>query len=141
MKILIAVDGSPHTRKALDFLANHRASFVTGHTLLIVHVCVGIPGHVARHVSKDVVTGYYADESAKVIEPVKQDLAERGIVNYEVELCHGHAAEEILKVAATANADLIVLGTHGQGMFDRVLMGSVATKVIADSSRAVLLVQ
>lgn len=141
MKILIAVDGSPHTRKALDYLASHRAAFVTGHELLIVHVCIGIPGHVARHVSKDVVTDYYAEKSAKVIDPVTHDLAELGIANYTMELRHGHAAEEILKVADTSNADLIVMGTHGQGLFDRVLMGSVATKVIADSDKAVLLVQ
>ena len=36
MKILIAVDGSSHTRKALDYLVAHRAMFVEGNELVLV---------------------------------------------------------------------------------------------------------
>ena len=82
MKILIAVDGSPHTQKALDYLVAHRAMFVDGNELVVVHVCTGVPGHVARHLSKDVVEDYYTEESAKVLEPVKAFFAKHDITNY-----------------------------------------------------------
>ncbi|RYF70227.1 MAG: universal stress protein [Comamonadaceae bacterium] len=141
MKILIAVDGSPHTRKALDYLVKHRASLVDGHALVLVNVCSAIPPHAARHVSKDVLDGYYAEETGKVIDPVKADLAARGITGYTFDLRHGNAAEEILKAANAAHADLIVMGTHGHGLFGRALMGSVATKVVAETDLSVLLVQ
>jgi len=141
MKILIAVDGSKHTTKALDYLAQHRANFVDGHQLVVVHVTSGIPPHAARHVSKEVLDGYYAEESAKVMEPVQAELAERNITGYTIDLRHGNAAEEILESAAAAHAELIVMGTHGHGLFGRALMGSVATKVIAETDISVLLVQ
>ncbi|RZL96779.1 MAG: universal stress protein [Variovorax sp.] len=141
MKILIAVDGSPHTQKALDYLVAHRAMFIADNELVVVHVSTGVPGHVARHLSRDVLNDYYAEESAKVIEPVKAFLAKNGIDNYSVEQRHGHAAEEILKAAGAAHVELVVMGTHGHGIFGRALMGSVATKVISETDISVLLVQ
>ena len=141
MKVLIAVDGSKHTQKALAYLFNNRAMFVDGHELVVVHVCTGISGNVTRHLSKDLVTGYYAEESAKVLDPVKALFAEKGVGNYTVDSRHGHVAEEILKSATAAQAGLIVLGTHGHGLLGRALMGSVATKVISETDRPVLLVQ
>jgi nucleotide-binding universal stress UspA family protein len=141
MKILIAVDGSPHTQKALDYLAAHRGMFVEGHELIVVHVCPGLPGHAVRHLSKDVVEDYYRDENNKVLEPVKAFFAKHDIGSYRTEPRHGHAAEEILKTATAAGAELIVMGTHGHGIFGRALMGSVATKVISETDISVLLVQ
>lgn len=141
MKILIAIDGSAHTQKALDYLARHRSMFVEGNELVLVHVCVGVPGHVTRHLSKGLVAEYYAEEIAKVIEPVEAALAKLGITGYAIDSRHGHAAEEILKSALAVGAELIVMGTHGHGIFGRALMGSVATKVVASTDISVLLVQ
>jgi nucleotide-binding universal stress UspA family protein len=141
MKILIAVDGSAYTQKALTYLIANRAMFVDGHELVVVHVCTGVSGHVARHLSKEVVADYYSEENTKVLDPVKALFAEKGVSNYRVDARHGHAAEEILKSATAAHAELIVLGTHGHGIFGRALMGSVATKVVAETDISVLLVQ
>jgi len=141
MKILLAVDGSVYSQKALEYLAANRGMFIEGHDLVLVHACPGIPGHVARRVSKDVVQSYYSEEQAKVLEPLKVQLAERSISNYTIDARHGHAAEEILKSAHEHGVGLIVMGTHGHGIFGRALMGSVATKVIGESSIAILLVK
>jgi nucleotide-binding universal stress UspA family protein len=141
MKILIAIDGSSHTQKAIEYLARHRTMFVDGNELVLVHVCAGVPGHVARHLSKGVITDYYTEEIGKVVEPVKALLDKSGIANYTFDQRHGHAAEEILKAATAAKAELIVMGTHGHGIFGRALMGSVATKVVAETDISVLLVQ
>ena len=141
MKILVAVDGSPYSIKALDFLAENRTMFVDGHHLVLLHVCPGIPGHVARHVSKEVVEDFYAEEHAKVIEPVKAQLAERSITGYAVEHRHGHAAEQILEAAHDIGAGLIVMGTHGHGLMGRALMGSITTKVLSETDLSVLLVK
>lgn len=77
MKILIAVDGSAYTQKALNYLLANRAMFVDGHELVVVNVCTGISGHVARHLSKEIVADYYAEENAKVLDPVKAWFAEK----------------------------------------------------------------
>jgi nucleotide-binding universal stress UspA family protein len=141
MKILVAVDGSPHTQKALDYLVAHRAMFVEGNEFLMVHVCTGVPGHVARHLSRDVLADYYTEENAKVLEPVKAFFEKQGITNFRNQGRHGHAAEEILKAATEARVELVVMGTHGHGILGRALMGSVATKVVSETDISVLLVQ
>ena len=141
MKILIAVDGSPFTQKALSYLTANRTMFTQGSDLVLVHVCTGLPANVTRHVTKDVVDGYYAEEAAKVLDPVKTFLDAEGITGYAVQLRHGHAPEQIVEAAKDSGAGLIVMGTHGHGMFGRALMGSVATKVIAESPVSVLLVK
>jgi nucleotide-binding universal stress UspA family protein len=141
MKILVAVDGSTHTQKALDYLVAHRAMFVEGNELVVVHVCTGVPGHVARHLSRDVVTDYYTEENAKVLGPVKAFFEKHGIANFSTQARHGHAPEEILKTATESGAELIVMGTHGHGILGRALMGSVATKVLSETDTSVLLVQ
>ncbi len=140
MKIILAVDGSEFTAKALDYVAANRAMFVEGQELIAVHVCTGVPSHVTRHVSKDVVDDYYREEQDKVIGPVKEKLAALGITGYRIDARHGHAPEEIIASAKENGAGLIVMGTHGHGIFGRALMGSVATKVVAESETAVLLV-
>ncbi|SCK53242.1 Nucleotide-binding universal stress protein, UspA family [Variovorax sp. HW608] len=141
MKILIAVDGSPHTQKAIDYLAKHRHMFVDANELVVVHVCIGVPGHIARHLSKGTIAEYYQEETAKVIEPVRAQLARHDIANYRIDERHGHAAEEIIKSAGECGAELIVMGTHGHGLIARAIMGSVATKVVAETDISVLLVQ
>jgi nucleotide-binding universal stress UspA family protein len=141
MKILLAVDGSPHTRKALDYLAAHRDMFVDGHELVVVNVCAAVPGHVARHLPKGVVADYYAEESAKVIAPVEQALQQHGIANFRIERRHGRTAQEILKAAVECGAQLIVIGAHGHGIFGQTLLGSVVTKVMAATDIPVLVVR
>ena len=104
-------------------------------------VCTGVPGHVARHLSREVVTDYYTEENAKVLGPVKAFFEKHGIANFSTQARHGHAPEEILKTATESGAELIVMGTHGHGILGRALMGSVATKVLSETDTSVLLVQ
>jgi nucleotide-binding universal stress UspA family protein len=54
----------------------------------------------------------------------------------------GEPAEVILDVAHAAQCDLIVMGTHGRtGMLNRLLMGSVAEKVVRSAPCPVLTVK
>jgi len=141
MKILVAVDGSPYTQKALAYLSANRTLFAQGSDLVLVNVSSGLPTNVTRHVTKDVVEAHYAEEAAKVLDPAKKYLDEQGFTGYGVQQRHGHAAEQIVAAAKEAGAGLIVMGTHGHGLFGRALMGSVTSKVIAESPVSVLLVK
>jgi nucleotide-binding universal stress UspA family protein len=53
------------------------------------------------------------------------------------ELLYGDPAHEIVKYADAEKVDLIVMATHGQGVFRRFLLGSVTAKVLHDSDRPV----
>ena len=59
----------------------------------------------------------------------------------ERRLEQGHAPTEILRVAQKANADLIIMGTHGRTGLGRLLMGSVAEQVVRQAPCPVLTVK
>jgi nucleotide-binding universal stress UspA family protein len=59
----------------------------------------------------------------------------------EHQLIEGEAASEILRVAAESKCDLIVMGTHGRTGLRRLLMGSVAEKVVRKAACPVLTVK
>jgi nucleotide-binding universal stress UspA family protein len=48
---------------------------------------------------------------------------------------------EILKAAKKDKTQMIIMGTHGHGVLGRILMGSVAQRVVAQADIPVLLVQ
>lgn len=52
----------------------------------------------------------------------------------------GNAGPEILEEAQEWDADLIVLGTHGFGFFDRLMLGSTPLHVLRHGNRATLIV-
>lgn len=52
----------------------------------------------------------------------------------------GHPAREILKLADTAPADMLVIGTHGRGGVEHLLLGSVAEKIMRKATCPVLVV-
>ena len=56
-------------------------------------------------------------------------------------LCTGAADEEILQAAETERASLIVMGTHGRTGVARVLLGSVAERVVRGAACPVLTVR
>ena len=53
----------------------------------------------------------------------------------------GDPAGEIVRYAADAGIDVIVMGTHGRTGVDRLLLGSVAEKVMRDAPCSVLVVK
>lgn len=56
------------------------------------------------------------------------------------EVREGHAGQEILGTAEDWDADLIVMGSHGFGFFNRLLLGSISTYVLRHGHRATLVV-
>lgn len=61
-------------------------------------------------------------------------------VHVQKMLLRGHPAETLLDVAEKIGADLIVAGTHGAGFVQRLLVGSVATRLMRHSTRSLLIV-
>lgn len=61
-------------------------------------------------------------------------------VTVHTQVAEGRPAHELLAVADRCGADLIVVGRHGRGTLERLLVGSVATRVLRGSTCAVLVV-
>ena len=141
MKILLAVDGSPFTKKMLAYLAAHEELITAGrHEYTALTVQPSLPPRARAALSKDMVDEYYAEESAKVLDPVTKFLAQSGItVHTRAEI--GPAGTTIAKIAEDEKFDLIIMGTHGHGSLGKLVMGSVTTQVLANCSVPVMLIR
>ena len=140
MKILLAADGSPFTQKALAFVAGHKSLLGTGDEMVVVNVQAPVPGRVTTMLGSGEVAAYHAEESSKVLEPIKTFL-EQNALRHRCLAVIGSAVEAIIQTAKNEQVDLIVMGTHGHGWIGRALMGSVAQRVVVDSVVPVLLVK
>ncbi|MBC7719411.1 MAG: universal stress protein [Chitinophagaceae bacterium] len=140
MKILLAVDGSKYTKKALAFLVNHDSMMNSNDELIVLNVQPPVPGRVKTVMGSAEVNAYHREESDKVLDPVKKFL-DKHTLNYRVSSVVGHPVEEILKAAIKEKPHLIVMGTHGHGLLGRALMGSISQRVVADCDIPVLLVK
>ena len=139
MNILLAVDGSPYTKKMLAYLAAHDEMLGTSHSYTAITVQAALPPRARAALGKETVDSYYAEEGEKVLAPVVKFLARHGVQLKTVTKV-GPAGETIAKVAESGKYDLIVMGTHGHGSLGKLVMGSVSTQVLANCQVPVLLV-
>jgi nucleotide-binding universal stress UspA family protein len=140
MKILLAVDGSEHTRRALAYLAAHDEWLGARHAYTVVHAATALPHRAAAFQGLDVARSFYEDDAELIFKPVRQFLATHGIQATFV-LRIGHPAKHIAALARNGRFDLLIMGTHGHGAAAGLLMGSVATKVLALCATPVLLIR
>ena len=140
MKILLAVDGSSYTKKMLAYLAVHDQLLNPASSYTALTVCSALPSRARAALGKEIVVDYYADVANKVLQPVAKFLARKDIVvnsAYKI----GSIGESIAKFADSGMFDLVVMGSHGHGSLGNLVMGSVATEVLALSKVPVLLVR
>jgi nucleotide-binding universal stress UspA family protein len=140
MKILLAVDGSPYTKKMLAYLATHEELLAGAHDYTALTVQSQLPPRARAALGKAVVDKYYADEGEKVLAPVGKFLARHGVTIKNATKV-GPIGETIAKQAESGKFDLIIMGTHGHGSLGKLVMGSVSTQVLANCQVPVLLVR
>ena len=134
MKILLAIDGSPYSKKMLAYLCAHDELINAGrNTFTALTVLPAIPPRARAVLSKEMVDEYYREEGAKVLDPVRKYLEQSCIFPKE-RLEVGHPGDIIASIAEDEKYDLIIMGTHGHGALGRLVMGSVSTHVLANCS-------
>lgn len=131
MRIVFAADGSESIKKALAFLVTHENLAAAEDELLVLNVQAPMPPRVSPLVGSKVVKDYQRDEANRVLDPIRQFL-DRHPIAYRCEWVVGSPAAEIVKATKREKSHLIVMGTHGHGLVGRVLMGSVAQRVVAE---------
>jgi nucleotide-binding universal stress UspA family protein len=137
-RILVAVDGSEHARKALKVAIDMAAKMGARLCVLSVAAPPYIPPEpygIAIAGLEEAVTEY-ATSLAKA--GVAQ--AEKAGVNAEWRIESGSVADSICHSADAIGADLIVLGSRGNGTLRRALLGSVSTRVLHIAEKPVLVV-
>lgn len=141
MKILLPVDGSPCSLRAVDQLIAHVACLRDVPEIHLLHVHLPIPiGRVQAHVGKETLHAYYLEEGQEQLLAAQQKLDAAG--RFHTSHIHvGQPAEVVCKMAGELGCDLIVMGTHGRSAVAGLLMGSVATQVLHLTTCPVLLVK
>ena len=136
--IVVGVDGSGHSRKALERAAAEATAHGAPLTVLVVHQAVRDVYGSASHYGDDAALTEKAKEAAQA--ETDQVLATAGSrpASVTVTAVHGLPVDELVK--ASEGADMIVLGRRGMGGFVRLLMGSVTTQVAQHAQCPVLIV-
>ena len=140
MKILLPVDGSDYTKRMLGYVAAHDELFGAAHEYTVFTAVAPISAYATRFLDSQTLADYYREQADSVLRPVRKFVEQH---QWKVAIAHeaGHAAEAIASLAAQLQPDLIVMGTHGHTALGNVVLGSVATGVLARCKVPVLLVR
>jgi nucleotide-binding universal stress UspA family protein len=140
-RILVAIDGSDGSLRALDFAAQQASYAPTAE----LHVLTIQPATAANTAWEIYVTAERLQEIA--VERSTQILAtaaERlkgASFSLELEQLRGEPAETIARRAEELGCESIVMGTHGLGKLGVLIMGSVAQRVLHHATLPVTLVK
>lgn len=140
MKILLAVDGSAYTKKMLAYLATHESLFSPANEYVLFTVQAPFPARVKSAVGADLTRKYHEEEAEKVLSPSFKFLVRHGL-NPSSSWKLGHPGDAISKMADSGKFDLVVMGSHGHGALGNLVMGSIATQVLAHCKVPLLLVR
>ena len=140
MKILAAVDGSSYTKRMLAYLTAHDEWLGTAHSYTLIHAVPAVPSRAAAAMDKADLQAYYDETAEKVFKPIRSFLSKREVkAEYLAKV--GSAADLIIQAAKKGDHDLIILGSHGHGTLQSLVMGSVSAKVLSHCDIPVLLIR
>ena len=148
-KIVFATDFSETAQKAYEKLKQIRTE-CNAQSVIIVNV---VDEREVDAISN--MEGFYSIQLDKIREEVEQELVRRAEENVEkckkelkelgfdveVRIIVGIPYEEIVKIADKEGAGLIVMGSHGKGIIQELLIGSTSEKVLRKAKCPVLIVK
>jgi len=137
--IIVGIDGSGHSRKALEWAIKEAAAHHSALTVLTVHqAAAGYFGNPASY-PDDVALTEKASEAARAeTEQVLAGLGGARPASITIKAVNGFPVEVLID--AGKDADMIVLGSRGTGGFSRLMLGSTASQVAHYAQCPVLIV-
>ncbi|UCH20424.1 MAG: universal stress protein [Deltaproteobacteria bacterium] len=161
-KILYATDLSETAVHAFSYAVSIANMYGAGITIL--HVLAEFPGEqfilnmINPGTWEEIKMRHYSEARDKLISKKKDHIAikevlqafseevntgekDQTFVTDEILIKNGAPAEIIVQTAKEQNCDLIVMGTHGQGVIADVLIGSTAKWVVKQSPIPVLVIR
>ncbi len=140
-RVLVPVDFSPWTQQAMRMA---RAVAPEGEIVLFHAYEVPFEGKLRfAGVDDAEILRYRAAAEREAQESLRQALREAGWSPDGVHLLavHGEAATRVLEQEEERDADLIVMGKHGKGITEELLLGSVTKHILAEARCDVLVAQ
>lgn len=136
-KILLAVDGSDHARKAVKYAVG-LARLMEGE-LLVVHVHRPLP-IASSEPYFQMASAQMRDRVNRLLDPVFSLLKESRVPFVE-KIEEGRPGEVIAKVAELDNCDVIVMGSRGRSDLEGLVLGSATHRVLRTAPCPVIVVR
>ena len=143
-RILVPTDGSEQSIAAID--EGIELAELTGATIHALYVVEPIPlgrfpaGAEAASAEWGDVVDEQKGEGKRAVETIAERADDAGVDVVEA-IEHGKPSAEILEYVDDHDVDAIVMGTHGRTGAGRLMLGSVAEKVVRQSAVPVLTVR
>jgi nucleotide-binding universal stress UspA family protein len=139
-RVLVPVDESERSRTALEYALETYPDA----SLTVLHVIdprdLRTYGGIEGWVDLEEIGRQQRDHAEEVVENARERAAERG-VTVATEVVVGKAPRAIVEYAEEHGVDLVVMGSHGRSGVSRVLLGSVAERVVRRSPTPVTVVR
>ena len=135
-KILVPTDGSEEMVRVMDYASElAEAHDATIHIVYAIHTAsfASLP----METSWETVGSLLREEGETALDAAKRQASTDRI---ETALVEGPPSREIVEYAIQSGCDLIVMGTHGRGGLNRLLLGSVAERVVRSAPIPVMTV-
>jgi nucleotide-binding universal stress UspA family protein len=135
-KILVPLDGSMLAETALS--AARDLADKDGATICLVRAAEAhaLPGTDAVNAQVTAIR-----DAEEYLAAVVRRLADKGMHRVETHVWYGPAAAAIVEAAAAQKPSLIVMSTHGRSGLGRLVLGSVAEKVLRGTTTPILIVR
>lgn len=136
------VDGSDVSNHAAGEGFKLAAALGSGITLLyVVDTSVAsIPEAESAFSNMELIRQTFKEQGEKLMGRLKASAREKGLEAGTL-IAEGDVHDEIIRIAAEKQAELIIMGTHGRRGVGRLLLGSVAESVARRANCAVLLIR
>jgi nucleotide-binding universal stress UspA family protein len=141
VKILIAVDGSEPSNRAIEAVGKMARSALTLDATLL---CVSPEPVFYGDYTAGTIQRIDADQKVqqtRILAKAAELAKAKGLKLSEPARAYGVVANEIVRVANDLKVDQIAMGTRGMGAVGNMLLGSVAQRVLHQSPLPVLLVR
>ena len=137
--IIVGVDGSGHSQRALEWAMREAAVRETPLTVITVHELIrGYFGGMVEHASDRILAEKTRQIVQAEVDAVANDLGVSAPASVTVQVASGSAVEELAN--AGKDADMLVVGSRGAGGFSRLMMGSVSSLVTQHATCPVVVI-
>ncbi|KUO93262.1 MAG: universal stress protein [Thermocladium sp.] len=136
-KIVVAYDGSPHSKRALDMAIDIAKKY--GSRLYIIEVVdpAALIGLGVSPVPQTVLDQLYQKAKDDIEEARKRAAG----LETEGQVLEGDPATSILEFVDKVKADLLVSGSRGLSTLKRLFLGSVSSRLVSEARIPVLVVK
>lgn len=141
MKVLIPIDGSPSSERAVEHVIASTAWLKETPQVFLLNVQWKLAsGNVKLFISQETINDYYREQGMAALAAARAKL-DAAAIPYTYHISIGTPAEAIVQYAQENQIDQITMGAHGEDTLTTLLLGSVVSKVLHLADMPVLLIK